>query len=268
MEGERQAEASDRGDCERLPAGRVDIHSHMLPGVDDGCADVRETVASVRQLIRAGYVGTICTPHVWPDMFPENTVENIARWTQAVREGLRGYGLDYAVWPGGELRMWDGVHEWLAHWGVPTLAGSKYVLMDFWDAKWPKWLDRELDWLQGQGYQPVLAHPERIAPQRKLLKHIEAVLERGVLLQGNLRCMTGEEGPAADAMVRQLLDAGRYTFLALDMHRPRDLDSRLDGLALVEREYGGGALDQLTAGNPREMILGQRSASGDGEQFL
>lgn len=240
-----------------LAPGRVDIHSHLLPGVDDGCVDFQETAACVKELKRAGYVGSICTPHVWPDMFPDNTAENIARWTQAARDGLRGYGLEYRLWTGGEVRLWDGASQWLEQNGVPTLGESRYVLMDLWEPKWPRWLDRELDWFEEHGYQAVLAHPERMGDQRKLIKRIEALTERGILLQGNFRCMTGEDGPAADALVRRLLDDGCYTFMALDLHRPGDLESRLDGVALVEREYGGRVVEEMTMERPRQMILGE-----------
>lgn len=79
----------------------------------------------------------------------------------------------------------------------------------------------------------------------------------GVWLQGNLRCMTGEDGFMADRLVRQLLQENRYQFLALDMHRQSCLESRLNGMQLVVSEFGESTLDQLTQAAPRRCLLDQ-----------
>ena len=115
-----------------LPAGRVDIHSHMIPGIDDGCQTLDESLRSVRTLIDHGYVATICTPHIWPELFPENQIEHIAMWTRSLQEQLTAHGVDYRVYPGGEVRIYPGLLDDFKSHGVPTLAGSRYVLLDYW----------------------------------------------------------------------------------------------------------------------------------------
>ncbi len=238
------------------PTGRIDVHSHMLPGIDDGCADLEESLVSIEMLKQAGYVGTICTPHLWPDMFPDNTPANIQRWADELVEQLNERGIGYALWPGGELRLFNGVIEWMKTHGVPTLAGSKYVLTDFWEDTWPKYVDQAMDWLMAEGYQPILAHPERIgiAKLETLTKHLDALTARGVLLQGNFRCMTGEDGYLQDQRVRQFLTEGRYWLMALDMHRPDALPSRFDGMQMVAQEYGQPLLDRMTIEQPRRVL--------------
>lgn len=234
-------------------AGWIDIHSHLLPGVDDGCQDLEESLASIAQLQQAGFVGSICTPHVFPQMFPQNTAEHIRGWTAQLAMQLRQRGIAYPLWPGGELRLFDGVIDWLKTNEVPTLAGSRYVLTDFWEPVWPKWVDKALDWLLSQGYQPILAHPERLA-MAQLPQHLEALTQRGVLLQGNVRCMTGEDGYLADQWVRRFLAEKRYAFLALDAHRPDTLASRLDGLTMVTQEFGPDTTRKLLHDTPRQIV--------------
>jgi protein-tyrosine phosphatase len=238
------------------PTGRIDVHSHMLPGIDDGCADVQEAIESIQLLKQAGYTGTICTPHLWPDMFPDNTRTNIVRWTAQLTSQLAEQGIDYTLWPGGELRLFKGVTDWMKTHGVPTLADSRYVLTDFWEDTWPKYIDRALDWLMAEGYQPILAHPERIgiADTQKLTDHLDALTARGVLLQGNFRCMTGEDGYLPDQRVRQFLQENRYWLLAMDMHRPDALPSRLDGMQLVAQEFGQDVVDLMTIDRPRQVL--------------
>lgn len=242
-------------DSSAPPLGRIDIHSHAIPAVDDGCQSLDESLACIAMLREHGYVATICTPHLWPEMFPANTPANILQWTQQLRLKLRERGVDYHLYPGGELRLFDGVGNWLKKVGVPTLASSRYVLCDFWEPKWHRWIDKAFDWLLEHQYTPILAHPERLSIPKILPEKLTELTDRGVLLQGNFRCFTGEEGLLPDSQIRDWLDDGRYTFLAMDMHRPDALQSRIDGFRMVEQERGREFLDRMTITNPRQMIL-------------
>jgi len=241
----------------KLPPGRVDLHSHVLPGIDDGCQNLDEVVTSIDALKRAGFVGSVCTPHIWGEMFPQNTPAHIAAWVEQLRRELAGRGVEYQLWTGGELRLYDGVTDWLKTHGVPTLADSRYVLMDFWIEKWARWINKSLAWLLEQGYTPIVAHPERTNMDgKKLEAKMDELAREGVLFQGNFQCMTGEAGFHADQRIRHWLAAGRYTFLAMDMHRPEGLEARLDGMTMVETEFGRATLDKLTRDNPRQLVLG------------
>ncbi len=239
-----------------LPPGPIDIHSHLLPGIDDGCQDLDESLACVRMLKQHGYVGSICTPHVWPAVYPHNTPEHIAAWTIQLRRDLADRGEDYPIWPGAEVRLFDGVIAWFESTGVPTLADSRCVLVDLWEDAWPRWADPAMDWLLERAYQPILAHPERIGVRDGMGEKLAELSDRGVWLQGNARCMTGEEGYRADKRIRQWLAEGRYTFLALDMHRPAELTPRMEGLEMIEQEFGRATLQRLAVQNPRRLVLG------------
>ncbi len=237
------------------PGGsRIDMHSHLLPGIDDGCADLEQSLAAVRHLIAAGYGGSICTPHIWPTVYT-NAPDHIRAWTIQLQQQIRVAGLSYTVWPGGELRLFEGAVEWMKQHGVPTLADSKCVLVDFWEDEWPNWTGDCFRWLLDGGYQPILAHPERLRPMADLDEQLKQIAAMGVWFQGNFACMTGEEGIHADRRVRQFLRAGRYRFMALDMHRPATLEGRLDGVKLLEEEFGTEMLDRFIVEAPRKYIL-------------
>jgi len=236
------------------PAGRIDIHSHLLPGIDDGCQDMAESLACIRRLKAAGYVGSICTPHLgrWQ---PELTPQQVMNQTIVLQSQLRQLAEDYRIWPGGEVGLWDGVIAWMQAHGVPTLAGSRCVLVDMWPEKWEKWINPAFRWLIDQGYQPILAHPERSPCVNELDQRVRDLEAMGVWLQGNLRCITGEDGYAADLFMRQWLAENRYRFLALDMHRPDSLVSRLEGIGLVEQTCGRGVTEHLIDMAPRRDIF-------------
>jgi len=213
------------------------MHSHLLPGIDDGCATVLESLDSIRTLIEHGYRTTVCTPHLW-ELYPANTPTHIAAWVAALRQEIESAGLDYTLYTGGELRLSPKVIDWMQAHGVPTLADSKFVLCDFWENKWPKWADRAFDWMLTQGYTPILAHPERSAGPKDYDKHLNHWATNGVIFQGNLQCFTGEAGYRADTLIRQYLEEDRYTLLALDMHRPDTLAGRLGGIGIAKQEFG------------------------------
>ena len=238
-----------------IPPGRIDIHSHMLPDIDDGCRNIEECVESIAALQHEGFVGSICTPHIWMELYPANTVEQIRHWTRDLSDRLVERRIDYRLWSGAEVRLFPQVVDWMKNAGVPTLADSKCVLVDMWLDRWPRWVNRAMDWLLEEGYQPILAHPERINIKRKIKQRLIELVDQGVWLQGNFRCMTGEDGPLADTMVRQLLAEDRYTFMSLDMHRPGDLTIRIDGMDMTASENGQRVLDRLTIENPRKLIF-------------
>jgi len=246
--------APSHPDIDALPPGRIDLHSHLIPGIDDGCQSFEESFACVRMLRDAGFVATVCTPHIWRDMFPANVPANIEPWTAQVQRRLDDASLDYAVWPGGEVRLYDGIVDWFEAAGVPTLGATRYVLMDFWSPAWPAWLEPTMAWLLDRGYQPILAHPERTPDQPRLLENLRALNDRGVMFQGNCLPYTGAEGREPRRLMKTLLKENRYDLLALDMHGADTLGDRLEGLAQLRKALGDDRLDELTCAAPRAIL--------------
>jgi protein-tyrosine phosphatase len=238
------------------PPARIDLHSHLLPGLDDGCRSLDESIYCVQRLMECGFVGSVCTPHLWPEAFPENTPEQIGRAVAELREHIHLSGLNYQLWTGGELRIADTTLGWLDEVGVPTLGTSRCVLMDYWGERWPGYADELCLKLLERGYQPILAHPERMGLEESDLERLLLDLEHmGVWFQGNFNCMTGGEGRTAARWVRRLLNEARYFAMALDMHRPETLESRLEGLMLIEAEWGEETLRHLIEVQPRKVLL-------------
>ncbi len=208
----------------------------------------------IRRLMQLGFVSSICTPHIYPQLYPHNTRDNIRLGVGHLQEDLTRAGIDYTLWPGGEIRADDQIIPWLKDHGVPTLADSRCVLIDFWADKWPKYALQLFEWLLAEKYQPILAHPERIKCCCNDAKQLAKVLQMGVWLQGNLKSITGGDGYQADQLMRELLRTGQYTFLASDVHHLRSLEPRLDGMQLIAAEHGDELVDQLMSHNPRRLL--------------
>ena len=232
-----------------------DIHSHLLPGIDDGCANLDECLQCIQALQARGFAGSICTPHHWPDQYPHITPEHVAIWTDDLRRQLADAGVDYPIQPGGELRLCRNAIDWMKVDGVPTLGRSRYVLMDFWEGRWQKHIDLTSDWLLAENYTPILAHPERSVQPRDVDKRLLPLAERGVLLQCNTASYTGTNGPHAEQLARRLIQEDRLSFLALDMHRPETLQCRLEGIAMARELAGDDTVARLIGNQPRELVF-------------
>ena len=235
--------------------GRIDIHSHLLPGVDDGCEDIDQCIACIKQLKRVGYTASICTPHIIPKMFEANTKDNIAQWVCSLRSELAKRHIDYTIWAGGEINLQPEMPDWLEKNGVPTLAGSNRVLMDHWADVWPDWFTEVMQWFIDKGYQPILAHPERMVCTWQDYDKIQELIDMGVWLQGNFLPITGEEGYEPDQLVCRMIEEQKYQLMAMDMHKPDALPSRIDGMKIVAEKYGTQLLDYFTLNAPRQLIL-------------
>ncbi len=244
-----------------IPAtGYLDLHCHLLPGLDDGCATVDESLDCIRQLIAAGFRGSVCTPHITRDAYPENKPERIAEAVAQLQTAVDGAGLNYALWPGGEVRIARSTVAWLESVGVPTLGSSRWVLIDHWGPFWPESGDELIDWLTGHGYQVVLAHPERMELMLGSLDDLLTRLERqGVVLQGNLNSLAGREGPRAASLADQLLGQQRYHLLASDTHHPLGLPSRMSVVAGTQAPLDQKASQWLLADRPRQLLKATRS---------
>jgi protein-tyrosine phosphatase len=238
-----------------LVSGRVDSHSHILPGIDDGCPDLEASLACVRQFIAAGYVGTICTPHVIPKLYPRNTPNQIRVWVAELQAELTRQGLDYQLWAGGEFVLAPENWEFFEQNGVPTLGRSRAVLMDWWGATWPDHADVTIDRLLAEGYQPILAHPERMKlPEAKLHALVDSLTARGVWLQGNLNSLSGGEGAQSQALGHDWLQNGRYYLLASDAHHPERLDGRFAGLQVAIDLVGLEQVTELVSRRTRALV--------------
>ncbi|MFT3884085.1 MAG: histidinol phosphatase [Flavobacteriales bacterium] len=195
---------------------RCDLHSHFIPGIDDGAQTMENSIELIRAMHELGYTKVITTPHVMADGF-RNTPEIILTGLQRVREELAVQGIPVEIEASAEYYL-DHEFDRLVRERQVIPFGNDHVLFELPFISEPAILLNVIFQLQTQGYKPVLAHPERYQFWHNDLSKYENLKERGVLFQLNTVALMGAYGPTARKVAEKLVDNGWYELLGSDCH--------------------------------------------------
>jgi protein-tyrosine phosphatase len=235
-----------------MTAGLIDVHSHLIPGVDDGCKSVEESILCARLLVQAGYSQSFCTPHIWPSN--ANTVHSIPGLVLALQARLDEEDIPLKLMPGGEINLRAEYISTAADEIVTYGLGGQFALIDMWHATIPDFVQPSIRKLQSHGMTVILAHPERMRAIQDDPSVIDFFLEMGVLLQGNLQCLSDAPHSRTREIAQQFLTGGRYFMLGTDLHSIDTLPARLAGLEIARQLVDAETFDQLTRQHPAMLI--------------
>jgi tyrosine-protein phosphatase YwqE len=198
------------------------MHSHLLPGIDDGAATVEESVALIRGLMDLGFTRLYATPHVYREYYP-NTPQTIGAALEVLREALDREGLDIAVEAAAEYYVDEFFEELVPGGDLLTLPGRRVLIEMSFFAPYPR-LHQVLFDLCTRGYRPVLAHPERYPYFARRLDALEDLRDRGCSFQVNLPAFAGAYGGAVRDTAFRLLEKGWVDFVGTDLHNRRQVE--------------------------------------------
>lgn len=201
---------------------KVDVHSHLLPGIDDGVDTWEESLYILEELIKIGYNKVITTPHVMSDHYP-NTPEIILGKLHELRHLIRQHGLPVEVEAAAEYYLDETFLTNLENNGKFLTFGDNYLLFETSFINKPTFLIEAVFKISAHGYKPVLAHPERYIYIQENMKILEDLLERDVLMQLNINSLTGYYSKAARKLAEKLIDNNYISFLGSDCHNERHL---------------------------------------------
>lgn len=206
----------------------VDIHSHVLPGIDDGAKELTNSITLVTGLAELGFEVLYATPHVILDRYP-NTPQTIDGALHKLRAGLLATGNTSFVDAAAEYLMDEGLETLLAGGGLKTLPGNRVLVEMPFVAPSPK-MEEYIFQLQIAGYHPVMAHPERYNYWNDETEKWKRVLKLGCELQVNLLSLFGYYGKGARKRSFDLIKRGWVSFLATDLHNEQQLLALKSGL--------------------------------------
>jgi protein-tyrosine phosphatase len=231
----------------------IDLHSHLLPGIDDGVRTLDDAVALARQSVADGVKTIAATPHVRDDYptTPGMLVAGVAR----VRDALAEAGVELEVVSGAEVdlaRLSMLSDEALVAFSYGGLG--RHVLIEFPERGWPMSIDAAVDAVRAAGMTAVLAHPERNPQVGERPELVETLVDRGALVQVTALSLEGRFGRSPLQAVRALLGLRLVHVLASDAHGTGERGPRLSAAAaLVEDE---GLRRYLTEDAPAAILAG------------
>lgn len=197
----------------------VDMHSHLLPGIDDGAQTLEDSLSLIRQLKDMGYRHLITTPHVMADLYP-NTPEIILGKLAETRAALAEAQLDITIDAAAEYLMDEAFGEKIAQGNLLCLPGKR-VLVEMSFIAPPPELDTYLFQLQTKGYRPVLAHPERYLFYSRTKERYVDLKNRGCEFQLNLLSLSGYYGKGVQDLAKYLLKEKMVNFIGTDLHHQK-----------------------------------------------
>lgn len=236
-----------------MTTGLIDTHAHLLPGVDDGCKTVGESIACASALAAAGYTHAFCTPHIWPNL-ETNTVAAIPTLVARLQAEYDRANVPLKLLPGGEMNLRPTFTETPTPEIVTYGMAGQYALVDMWADRLPPHFEPSIRWLQSHGITVILAHPERMRAVQDDPDLADYFADLGLLLQGNLQCF-GDPPTAPTRRVADLyLQQNRYWMLGSDTHGLGGLDQRLAGLRHVRQSCDATTFTRLTRDNPGKLL--------------
>lgn len=221
----------------------VDMHSHLIPGIDDGAPDIATALELLRGLQQRGYKKLITTPHILWEVYP-NTAEIITKGLGDLREAARAAGILVELHAAAEYFI-DEYFEELLRNKTPLLTISQNkVLVEFSMVMAPMDLQQVLFEMQIQGYTPVIAHPERYVYLAQRRQAFDELKETGCLFQLNLLSLTGHYGKSVQELAEYLCKKNFYNLAGTDLHNARHLAGlqKLAGSAPLARLRESGVM--------------------------
>ena len=209
---------------EFFPNGFVDIHSHLLPGIDDGAKDLETSIALIQKMSSYGIKNFITTPHILGDVYP-NTPEVIKRKLKEVTDELKRRNLlDISISAAAEYMMDEKFTDLIEKEQLLTLKDN-LVLVEMSYFSPPINLYEMLFQLQLKGYTPILAHPERYNSYHTNLENYHKLKRAGCLFQLNLLSLTEYYGKQVQKITKKLLKENLYDFVGTDAHHNQHLET-------------------------------------------
>ncbi|HLI51181.1 MAG TPA: CpsB/CapC family capsule biosynthesis tyrosine phosphatase [Thermomicrobiaceae bacterium] len=231
----------------------VDLHSHVLPGVDDGAESPAESLAMLRLAEADGVRQIVATPHA--ARCPRQKIKPAVNLLNGL---ARDSGLAIQVLPGSEVALTDlaGPHDDLTRF--QTINDTPYLLFELpLRGDWPDRTEEVIFQLQVAGLWPILAHAERYPSVQQDVSHLDNLIARDILVQVNAGSLLGQGGRNARQTAEKLLRRGWLHLIASDAHgvdhRPPELASAFDRVS----ELAGSAIAAWIAGNASAIIEGR-----------
>jgi tyrosine-protein phosphatase YwqE len=207
---------------------QADMHSHLIPGIDDGAKTIHDSLQLIRRMHELGFSKMIITPHIQGEFY-KNTPEIISEGLATLKETVNAEGIPVEMEAAAEYLLDDAFEEKLKTGNLMTF-GEKYILVEVSYYSPHPDLKNIVFNLQVDGYKVILAHPERYSYWFKDFSKYEDLKDRGVFFQLNTVSLAGHYPEPVKKMAEKLIEKGMIEFIGSDMHNMNYMKSLEAGL--------------------------------------
>ncbi len=235
----------------------IDLHNHIIPGVDDGAADLAESLAIARQFVSEGVTTIAATPHLDPLNNRGLTAPEVREKVRQLQAHLAGAGIPLTVVPGNEVFLTPEVPRLLEDGVAAPIADGPWVLIELPFDRRPPYLEDSLARIRTAGYQPLLAHPERYRFVQQDDTSLDDLVQGGLVLQLTAPALLREYGDVVRRVAETLLTRDRYGLASSDRHHAgacRSLAALRQRIVALRDEQ---TAERLLSTNPGRIIAGQ-----------
>lgn len=237
--------------------GFVDLHCHILPALDDGAKDMEKTREMLQIAYEEGIREIITTPHNFASK-KSASVEQIKETIAEVEKQMEQWSFRIKLHPGNEIYYRSEVPDLLEEGQIATLAGSKYVLVEFDPMTEYSYLRNGILKLSSYGYIPILAHTERYECLWKKKEKLQRVKDHGGLIQVNASSFQGGMFDEMAKRARYLMKNELLDFVGTDAHSTGRRSPRMkETAAYLYKKLGNKKADKILVHNPRAVIDGE-----------
>jgi len=238
----------------------IDLHCHLLPGIDDGAPDEATSLEMARIAVADGIRITACTPHIYPGLY-ENDAAGITDRVKSLQRRLFDEGIKLSLTLGADAHLTPELLGRLRAGTAPSLAGGRYFLLEPpHTVAPPRFAESMFDFVAA-GYVPVLTHPERLTWIKGHYDAFVALVHAGVWMQVTAGSLTGRFGKEARYFGEKMLDDGLVHVLATDAHGARHRAPLLaEGREAAAKKVGAEEAQRLVVDRPQAILDNRKPA--------
>jgi len=239
----------------------IDLHCHILPGIDDGSRNLDMSLEMARMAVDDGITMTACTPHIYPGLYMNDTAGITAARDVLQREfDERGIPLKLTI--GADVHLVPGLLDGLRAGTVPTLHGTRYLLLEPSHHVAPPHFEESVFRLVAEGYVPVITHPERLTWVEDHYPVFERLVRQGAWMQLTAASLTGVFGARAKYWSERFLGDGMTHILATDAHSNGRRSPRMSqAREIAERMLGPEEAELLVRGRQERILRNEPPSS-------
>lgn len=232
----------------------IDIHSHLLPDVDDGVETFDESIEILRELSNHGINKLVLTPHHIPETIYNSPRLDNLKLLHELKKIVQEEGINMGLYLGNEIYINREISKFLKDKILSALNDSKYLLIELPMSGTYEGYEDIFYNLQAEGYTIILAHPERYIATQKDFTILERLHNLGILYQCNLGSIVGQYGHKAEKTIKKLAKKDLIFSFGTDTHHFRDFSEIDDAIHYLTKIYGKAKLDVLLTDNPLKIL--------------